>query len=162
SGGMGAVYRARDPGLDRVVAVKVPRFQGPAEARELARQRFLREARAAARVRHPNICPLYDVGEYEGAPYAVMAFIEGPSLAGAPGRGRREPAGGGGLAGQVAGAWEGVHAEGVTHRALKPANVLLDRAGEPLLTDFGLARSLAPGEPLTEPGTVMGTPAYMA
>jgi serine/threonine-protein kinase len=162
SGGMGAVYRARDPGLDRVVAVKVPRFQGPAEARELARQRFLREARAAARVRHPNICPLYDVGEYEGTPYAVMAFIEGPSLAEALRQGPMEPARAVRLARQVARALEAVHAEGVIHRDLKPANVLLDRAGEPLLTDFGLARSLALAEPLTEPGTVMGTPAYMA
>jgi eukaryotic-like serine/threonine-protein kinase len=162
SGGMGAVYRARDPELDRVVAVKVPRFQGPAEARELARQRFLREARAAARVRHPNICPLYDVGEHEGAPYAVMAFIDGPSLAEALRQGPMEPARAVRLARKVALALEAVHAEGVIHRDLKPANVLLDRAGEPLLTDFGLARSLAPGEPLTEQGAVMGTPAYMA
>src|SRR5260370_25047040 len=78
---MGRVYKARDPQLDRVVAVKVPRFDDSAAARELRKARFLREGRAAAAVRHPHVCPIYDVGEEGGLPYVVMAFLEGQSLA---------------------------------------------------------------------------------
>ncbi len=80
-GGMGTVYKAHDPQLDRVVAVKLPRFDGPADKIAGRVQRFAREARAAAQVWHPNVCPIYDVGEHESQPFVVMAFVEGQSLA---------------------------------------------------------------------------------
>src|SRR5262249_41133503 len=80
-GAMGLVYKAHDPELDRDVAIKVPRFNGPAAAQVQAQARFRREARAAAAVRHPHVCPIHDVGDLDGVPYAVMAFIEGMSLA---------------------------------------------------------------------------------
>ena len=77
AGGMGTVYRAHDPHLDRVVALKVPRLDGPAEQRESRTQRFQREARAAARILHPNVCPIFDVGEHDGAAFVVMAQSHG-------------------------------------------------------------------------------------
>ena len=81
AGGMGTVYKAQDPQLNRIVALKLPRFDGPTQGRALRVQRFQREARAAAAIRHPHVCPIYDVGEREGQPYVVMAYIEGESLA---------------------------------------------------------------------------------
>src|SRR5262249_4578008 len=80
-GGMGTVYKAHDPQLDRAVALKLPRFDGPAHDRLTRVQRFQREARAAAQVFHPHVCPIFDVGEYNGQPYVVMAYVEGQSLA---------------------------------------------------------------------------------
>src|SRR4051794_8112030 len=73
AGGMGTVYKAQDPQLDRIVALKLPRFEGPPQAVAQRRQRFQREGRAAARIWHPHVCPIYDVGEWEGHPYVVMA-----------------------------------------------------------------------------------------
>ncbi len=161
-GGMGTVYRAHDPQLGRDVAVKVPRFEGPREAREQAQKRFLREARAAAAVRHPNVCPIYDVGEHEGVPYVVMALVEGESLAGPLGKGRYDDCRAAArLIAQVAEALEAIHAHGIVHRDLKPANILLDKSGQPVLTDFGLARA-QDAEHLTADGSLLGTPAYMA
>src|SRR5262245_45445840 len=162
AGGMGTVYKAHDPELDRVVAVKVPHFEGSPAAQDQARQRFLREARAAARVRHPHTCPLHDVGEHDGTPFAVMAFSEGSNLSDVARQGPLEPARAVDLVRKVALGLEAVHAAGVVHRDLKPGNILLDRAGEPLLTDFGLARSDGDAEPLTRDGSLLGTPAYMA
>src|SRR5262245_42368258 len=81
AGGMGTVYKAHDPELDRLVAVKLPRFDPSSPQAGERKQRFLREARAAAKVRHPNVCPIYDVGEKDGQPYVVMAYLEGESLA---------------------------------------------------------------------------------
>ena len=164
SGGMGTVYRAHDPQLQRVVAVKVPRFEGPPQTQQLARQRFLREARAAAAIRHVHVCPIHDVGEHEGIPYAVMAFVDGQSL------GQRLAAEGRyedcraavRLVCQVAAALEAVHGHGIVHRDLKPGNILLDAKGESLLTDFGLARSEHEAEHLTAEGQLVGTPSYMA
>jgi hypothetical protein len=159
AGGMGSVYRAHDPQLRRDVAIKVPRLDTPA-----ARERFLREARAAAAVRHPNVCPIHDVGEEAGRPYVVMALVEGGSLAQCLRRlGRFEDCRQAvTLVAQVADALDSVHAAGVIHRDLKPGNILLDGAGQPLLSDFGLARASRDGEPLTVEGTLLGTPAYMA
>jgi TOMM system kinase/cyclase fusion protein len=163
AGGMGVVCRAHDSQLRRDVAIKVPHFRGPDQVRLAARLRFLREARAAAAVRHPNVCPIHDVGEDAGRPYVVMALVEGESLGDRLGRqGRfedsREAVA---LVIQVADALAAVHAAGVVHRDVKPGNILLDRAGTPYLSDFGLARA-ADGEHLTEAGTLLGTPAYMA
>src|SRR5207244_779700 len=114
AGGMGVVYQAHDPQLDRVVAVKVPHFDVPREQRHKQVQRFLREARAAARVRHANVCPIHDVGEHDGRPYVVMAFVDGDSLADALRRDPwryRDPAAAARLARQVADALDAVHAE---------------------------------------------------
>jgi tetratricopeptide (TPR) repeat protein/serine/threonine protein kinase len=162
SGGMGTVYKARDTGLERLVALKVPRFDGPQREKAVAVQRFLREARAAAQVRHPHVCPIFDVGEHEGTPYTVMAYIEGPSLATVLKQGRLDVPRAVELARKVALGLEAVHQQGIVHRDLKPANILLDPAGEPLLTDFGLARSEQDCERLTADGALLGTPGYMA
>ncbi len=166
AGGMGRVYKARDPQLDRTVAVKVPHFDGSPDSQAVRKARFLREARAAAAVvHHPHICPIHDVGEEGGLPYVVMAYIEGQSLAERlRTQGRYEdPRAAVDLALQVASALEAVHAHGIVHRDLKPANILLDGAGTSArLSDFGLARPGDSGEHLTVEGDVLGTPAYMA
>ncbi len=160
-GGMGIVYRAYDPELGREVAIKVPRFDGPAEGRSRAQARFRREARAAAAVRHPHVCPVYDVGDLEGVPYAVMAYIEGRSLAQLAAEGPAEPRRAAEVVRQVAEGLAAVHGHGIVHRDLKPANILLDKTGQALLTDFGLVRC-EDGSSLTADGARAGTPAYMA
>jgi hypothetical protein len=161
---MGSVFLAEDPELGRKVALKVPHFNGPPEAQTAARRRFLREARAAAAVRHPHVCPIYDVGEQDGTPFVVMAFIEGSSLAE---RLQREGhfadcRTAAALAVQVAEGLAAVHDQGLIHRDLKPGNILLDQNGAAYLTDFGLARWQDDAEYLTAEGAVVGTPAYMA
>ena len=163
TGGMGAVYRASDPQLDRVVAIKVPLFDVPRQQLAQRIQRFQREARAAAQVWHPHVCPIYDVGEHEGQPYVVMAYIEGRSLAERLSAGRfEEPVEAVTLMLQLLDALEAVHARGIIHRDLKPGNIMLDAAGRAILMDFGLARPEQDGEHLTSDGVVLGTPSYMA
>jgi serine/threonine protein kinase len=161
---MGVVYLAEDPELGRLVAVKVPRFADAPGTPIGARQRFLREARAAAAVRHPHVCPIYDVGEQDGAPYAVMAYIEGRSLADRlRDEGRFEdPRAAVALAVQVAEGLASVHDRNLVHRDLKASNVLLDGAGQAFLSDFGLARRQVDSEPMTAPGALVGTLGYMA
>jgi tetratricopeptide (TPR) repeat protein/class 3 adenylate cyclase/predicted Ser/Thr protein kinase len=160
-GGMGAVFLAHDTEVDRPVALKVPRFD--AGDSTLGRERFLREARSAATLRHPNVCPVYDVGVVEGTPYLTMAYIDGRPLhhwaAELPGR---PPTAVAGVLVTLARALDEAHRQGLVHRDLKPSNVLVDRRGEPVLIDFGLARRARPDEArLTTPGVMMGTPAYM-
>jgi Protein kinase domain/Ankyrin repeats (3 copies) len=165
AGGMGTVYRAWDEHLDRVVALKMPRLDGPPEQQALRTQRFQREARAAALVLHPNVCPIFDVGEHEGRPFVVMACIGGPSLAQVlEVRGRLDNlAEAVALVQQVLSGIAAVHAKGIIHRDVKPANILLDLQGQAVLTDFGLARpEERGGEALTSEGMILGTPAYMA
>ncbi len=164
AGGMGAVYLAEDPELGRTVAVKAPQFAGPPEAQATARQRFLRESRAAAAIRHPRVCPIYDVGEQDGVPYVVMAFIDGCSLAERLKREGRfaDPRAALALAVQIAEGLAAVHDAGLIHRDLKPANVLLDAAGDAFLSDFGLARRHDDADRLTVFGALVGTLAYMA
>jgi serine/threonine protein kinase len=164
AGGMGAVCKAHDPQLDRVVALKVPRFDVDPEDRPARVQRFLREARAAAAVRHPHVCPVYDAGEEGGRPYVVMAFVEGASLAQRLTGGRRfdDAAEAVHLTRQVAEGLTAVHAHGIVHRDVKPANILVDAGGHALLTDFGLAHTGEAGERLTQDGAVFGTFGYMA
>jgi serine/threonine protein kinase len=164
AGGMGTVYRALDPQLNREVALKLPHFSGPRENQAARLQRFQREAQAAARVRHPHVCPIYDVGEWQGKPFVVMAHIEGESLAQRLARsgGRLPDQEALELVRQVLDALEAIHGHGIVHRDLKPANILLDADGRALVTDFGLARSTEDREPLTSEGVALGTPGYMA
>jgi serine/threonine protein kinase len=160
-GGMGAVYLAHDSQLDRPVALKVPHFESADGPKIL--ERFYREARAAATVLHPNICPVHDVGEIDGTPYLTMAYVEGKPLAEhaaeRPLSGRQSAL----LVRKLARAVQEAHQRGVIHRDLKPANIMIDRRGEPIIMDFGLARRLRGAGPrLTQLGALLGTPAYMS
>jgi WD40 repeat protein/predicted Ser/Thr protein kinase len=159
-GGMGVVYLARDPDLQRLVAIKTLTLMGPEGDKHLVR--FDAEARLHARQRHPNIVELYETGRDQGHPYLVMEYVEGKSLSqhldGRPMEARRAAA----LVAQIAGAVEHAHRAGIVHRDLKPSNVLLDAAGTPRITDFGLATSLGGSFDLTRTGDLVGTPVYMA
>jgi class 3 adenylate cyclase/predicted Ser/Thr protein kinase/Tfp pilus assembly protein PilF len=162
-GGMGRVYLAHDTQLDRQVALKVPQL-GLGDPDTL-RERFYREARAAATLHHPNICPVYDVGAVGETPYLTMAYIEGrPLHEWAAASGAPCPVGEAlALVRKVALALDEAHRKGVVHRDLKPSNVMLDQRGEPVVMDFGLARRLhlADEARLTSPGLIVGTPAYL-
>ena len=163
SGAMGDVFRAHDPQLDRTVAVKIPRWERLTQDPEIYRERFLREARAAAKVRHAHVCPLYDAGTHDGQPYVVMAFVDGASLDGMLKKGRIEDVPTAvRIAMEVAEALAEVHRHGIIHRDLKPGNILIDREGLASLTDFGLALSTLNAERLTSDGMVVGTPVYMS
>jgi serine/threonine-protein kinase len=165
AGGMATVYKALDPALKRFVAVKVPQFSGSPASLEQQHRRFLREAQAASQLRHPNVCPVHDLGEEKGTPYLVMEWVDGESL-----QKRLEQRGplkdaceAVTLVCQALRGLEALHETcGLVHRDLKPANILLDAHGTPLLSDFGLARPLRDAEYLTAPGTLLGTVPYMA
>ena len=160
-GGMGAVYLARERALDRLVAIKVLR---PEATGAESIERFRREARTAAKLSHAHIVPLYTFGEVEGTMYFVMGFVQGePLSATLRRRGRMEPGEARELLAQLAGALYYAHSHGVVHRDLKPDNILVDdESGKPMLTDFGVAKSAAAGQTLTELGTTLGTPHYMS
>src|SRR5947209_7781975 len=159
-GGMGAVYLAHDEQLDRQVALKVPNFS-PGDSDSMLR--FHREARSAATLSHPNLCPVYDVGEIGGTHYLTMAYIEGRPLSEVVHEGPLDPHQAAEIVRRTALALEEAHTRGVIHRDLKPSNIMLTPRGEPVVMDFGLARRNAPGDVrLTQSGTVMGTPAYMS
>jgi serine/threonine protein kinase/WD40 repeat protein len=176
-GGMGVVYQARQVSLNRPVALKMilaGRLATPAQL-----QRFHLEAEAAARLDHPHIVPIYEIGEHEGQPYYSMKLIEGGNLAqgiaadcaqrGTPGswpagssaelRSTRTAAR---LVATVARAVHFAHQNGILHRDLKPTNILLDARGQPHVTDFGLAKLLAENVSATASVAVLGTPSYMA
>jgi serine/threonine-protein kinase len=160
-GGMAAVYLAHDTRLDRRVALKVPRF-GP-HAGPLVVERFAREARVAATLAHPHLCPVYDVGQADGTHYLTMPFLAGESLAARLARAGPLPeAEAARLARAIAEAVEVAHRAGVVHRDLKPANVMFDEHDEPVVMDFGLAVRAAVDPRLTEAGALVGTPAYGA
>lgn len=161
-GGMGVVYKARDKVLGRTVALKLPR-PGYVES-EQDKDRFLREARAAARLRHANICPLFEVRETDdGRPYICMAFVEGETLKTWVTRQHPGPRQLAELVATLSRAVQYAHEQGVVHRDLKPSNVMVEAAsGQPMLMDFGLAKDLSQEDGLTISGDVMGTPAYMA
>ncbi|XYH95736.1 protein kinase domain-containing protein [Sorangium sp. So ce1128] len=161
-GGMGSVYRARDLELEEVVAVKVLRreLSGAPEVIE----RFRREVRLARKVTHPNVARVFDIGEHEGDRFLTMEFVDGEALAGLLARERRLSVSRAiDIAESVCEGLGAAHRAGVIHRDLKPDNVLIGRGGRVVLTDFGIARALAPdGEAGKTLGSVLGTPAYMA
>ncbi len=159
-GGMGVVFRARQVSLDRTVAVKVLRDAWLATPIQV--KRFRAEAANAAKLKHPNIVAVHEVGEQDGQHYFTMDLIQGMNLAEATHEGPLPSRRAAELVRKVAGAVQHAHQEGVLHRDVKPSNVLLDAQGEPHVTDFGLARPLDGESSLTLTGQVLGTPGYMA
>jgi hypothetical protein len=158
-GGFGTVYKARDPELDRVVAIKVPRTGHLAGPQEL--DRFLREARSVAQLRHPSIVSVHEVGESGGVPYLVSDFVPGVTLAdfiSARQLGFRKAAE---LVAAVADALHFAHERGIVHRDVKPSNIMIGEDGTPCVMDFGLARRDTGEITMTVEGQVLGTPAYM-
>src|SRR5262245_46493275 len=159
-GGMGVVYKARQLGLNRTVALKMilaGQLAGEAEVRRLHA-----EAQAAGALDHPGIVPVFEVGQHEGHHFLAMAFVDGPSLQARLQAGPLPPREAVDLVRQVAEAVAAAHEAGIVHRDLKPHNILLDRDGRPRVTDFGLAKRLEGGSDLTGTGQVLGTPSYMA
>jgi WD40 repeat protein len=163
-GGMGIVYKARQKGLGRLVALKMVLLGEHASAEQLAR--FRSEARAAARLQHPNIVQVHEVGEHAGRPYFSLELVDGGSLAQRLGGVPQSPRPAAELLVVLARAMHAAHQAGILHRDLKPANVLLTGDGTPKITDFGLAKQLpGPGESAaggTASGAIVGTPSYMA
>ncbi len=172
-GGMGEVYRARDTRLDRTVAIKVLPTEVASDAD--ARTRFEREARAVAALDHPHICGIYDVGTVDGIHYLVMPHLDGQSLAMRLEQGPLPLDQALKVAAEIADALDKAHRQGITHRDVKPANIMLTKAGSKLL-DFGLAKLRGPVAPMSMPGvsrlvtqapdtavgTILGTMQYMA
>jgi tRNA A-37 threonylcarbamoyl transferase component Bud32 len=156
-GGMGVVYKARQITLNRIVALKMILHGELATPMDVAR--FRAEAEAAATLDHPNIVPIYEVGTHEGQQYYAMRYVEGTSLARHPcGDARAEAR----LLAAVTQAVDHAHRRGILHRDLKPSNILLDLAGTPFVTDFGLAKRVDAERSLTETGALVGTPRYVA
>lgn len=158
-GGFGAVWKARDTELDRVVALKIPRKERLGR-REV--ELFLREARSAAQLRHPNIVPVFEVCHEDDTLFIVSEFVEGVSLAEWMSEGPRSAREVAELCVPLAEALQAAHAAGVVHRDLKPANAMLDAEGRLRLMDFGLAKREASEVTMTFDGQVLGTPAYMS
>lgn len=157
-GGMGLVYLAHDARLDRQVAIKIPKLGRSSQKSE----RFEREARAMANLRHPNICPVYDVGVIDGTPFLTMAYVAGETLADYLAKRPR-------LSDRKVATWifklahalQAAHSNGVIHRDLKPANIIIDANDNPVVMDFGLAKLQNRDARLTNDGAIIGTPAYM-
>ena len=160
AGAFGSVYRAFDPTLDRDVALKVPHPELNQDTNAV--ERFLREARAAARLQHPHIVPVYEIGADGDSSYIASAFIPGRSLADAVDEGPFEHRRAARIVAALADALHAAHHQGIIHRDVKPANVLLDNEDRPHLTDFGLARLAASRAKLTHVSAIVGTPAYLA
>jgi serine/threonine protein kinase len=162
-GGMGIVYKARQPRLDRLVALKV---LPPEAGRDPAfAERFAREARALAKLSHPGIVTVYDFGESDGRFYLLMEFVDGVNLRHLLREGRLKPEEALQIVPQLCEALQYAHEQGVVHRDIKPENILLDKKGHVKIADFGLAKLLGPkaaDSALTGSQQVMGTPHYMA
>jgi Protein kinase domain len=163
-GGMGVLYLALEPGLERRVALKL--IAPEAAADQVFAQRFAEESRIAASIEHPNVVPIYAAGKEDGVPFIAMRYVAGADLAKRLSReGRLEPAVAVGLIAQVANGLDAIHAAGLIHRDVKPANVLLS-GGEgdehAYITDFGVARNVATESGLTQTGRFVGTLDYVA
>ncbi|MBN2345399.1 MAG: serine/threonine protein kinase, partial [Candidatus Aminicenantes bacterium] len=162
-GGMGVVYRGLDPYIGRTLAIKTVRLdvQRQDGGREETLKRFLREAQAAGNLSHPNIVTIYDVGEHQGLIYIAMEHVEGSSLESLQQAGRAfsleeiER-----LMEQIASALDYAHVQGIVHRDVKPANILIGRDLKVSIVDFGIARTVA--STMTQTGMLMGTPRYMS
>ncbi len=159
-GGMGVVYMARHKALGRLVALKMILNSDHADPLELAR--FRTEAESLARLQHPNIVQIFEVGEHEGRPYLALEYLEGGSLAARLSKAPLSPREAARMLETLAHAVDAAHQRQVIHRDLKPANVLLTADGTPKVTDFGLAKRLDAGAGLTQTNALMGTPSYMA
>src|SRR4029077_7275939 len=160
-GGMGVIYRARQRHSRRIVALK--RILSYHADSQDTLMRFRREAQAAANLDHPNILPIYEVGEsHDGLPFFSMKFAGGGSLLEAAPALGSEPRRAVALMAKVARAVQYAHGQGILHRDLKPGNILLDGSGEPLVSDFGLAKWLETSSHLTRTLTIFGTPGYIA
>jgi WD40 repeat protein/tRNA A-37 threonylcarbamoyl transferase component Bud32 len=158
-GGMGVVYKARQENLNRVVAVKM--LLGGVHASEDYKSRFLQEAKAAAKLNHPNIVSIHDWGEDSGQPFFSMDYIEGRTLADQAKDKPLPPRVAAELVRTLAQAMRYAHSQGILHRDLKPSNVLVDSAGVPHITDFGLARETNQETWLTATGDMLGTPGFL-
>ncbi|MDJ0838357.1 MAG: protein kinase [Acidobacteriota bacterium] len=159
SGGMGAVYKAHNANLDRTVALKVI-----LPGHELSKpqiERFTREARALAKIKHPNIVTVYEIGE-EPQYYFTMDFIEGENLSQLIREKPGDPVEMGRLCARIASALVAAHEKGIVHRDLKPSNIMVDASNSPHLMDFGLAKLDNESEQITRTGDLLGTPEYMA
>ena len=159
-GGMGIVYRAVQKSLQRVVAVKMLLRRDLASQADLTR--FRSEAEAAAQLDHPGIVSIFEVGEYKGHPFYSMRYIEGTTLAKRLEAGPIPPREGAQILLRVAEAVQAAHVRGVLHRDLKPSNILIDLAGKPHVSDFGLAKRLEGNQTMTHTGAILGTPCYMS
>ncbi len=159
-GGMGVVYKARQRGLKRIVALKMISAVGRHAPEDLAR--FRSEAMAVADLQHPSIVQIYEVGEDNGHPYFSLEYIAGGSLAKKISGTPCPPGDAAQLVKALAGAMEYAHERGIVHRDLKPANVLLTESGGPKVTDFGLVKRLEDDAGQTQSGSILGTPSYMA
>jgi serine/threonine protein kinase len=162
-GAMGSVYLAHDNQLDRKVALKIPKVDTKQDSKFI--ERFLREARAAATLTHPNICPVYDVGEIDGTHFITMAYIQGNTLSyfinpDKPQLDRNVA----NVVRKIANALHEAHINGMVHRDVKPGNIMIDHRNEPIIMDFGLARHIDDADDvrLTRDGAILGSPAYMS
>jgi serine/threonine protein kinase/tetratricopeptide (TPR) repeat protein len=159
-GGQGVVYRARQRSLNRTVALKIVGLGQWSSTPQL--KRFRQEAEAAASLEHPRIVPIYEIGEHDRSCYFSMKFIEGGQLETALERGPIPPRQAAELMAKTARTVQFAHDRGILHRDIKPGNILVDQAGEPHLTDFGLARLMQRESTLTNSHDVLGTPSYVA
>lgn len=159
AGGMGTVYLAHDTELDRDVALKVPHFSADDDPEVV--ERFKREARIAAGTHHSNVCPVYDVGEIDGVHYLTMPYIEGAPLSQRVGK-PWPPLAAVTLVSRLASVLAVLHKRNLMHRDLKPANIMLRPGDDPVVMDFGLARSATGTDRMTATGAAVGTPAYMS
>ena len=159
-GGMGVVYRARQKGLDRLVALKM--ILGGQFASQLDIDRFKIEAQAAAHLDHPGIVPIYEIGEHDGRHFFSMALVDGQSLADRIAMGPLDEIEAATILLKITEAMNYAHQRGVIHRDLKPANILIDSSEQPRVTDFGLAKQPGKQNQLTVSGQTLGTPSYMS
>jgi serine/threonine protein kinase len=159
-GGMGVVFRARQVSLNREVALKMILTGQLASSSDVAR--FHSEAESAANLDHPNILPIYEIGEHLGQHYFSMKLISGGSLARKVAELVNDPKAAVAMLAKVCRAVDFAHRRGILHRDLKPGNILLDADGTPYVTDFGLAKKVEGDSNLTQSGAIVGTPSYMA